>query len=85
VPLVQADAGRKARDVDGFVADLGNRVGVLRPIVHRPMCNACHGPSERLDAAVRAALQVRYPADRATGFRDGEIRGWFWVELAKLP
>ena len=25
----------------------------------------------------------RYPRDRAVGFTNGEIRGWFWVELSK--
>ena len=39
-PLVKANAGRQARSVEGFVADLGNRVGVLRPIAERPVCAA---------------------------------------------
>ena len=82
-PLVAANAGRQARDVDGFVVDLGDAVGVLRPIAHQPICASCHGPADRLDPGVRSALKVRYPADRAIGFRRGEIRGWFWVEMPK--
>ena len=82
-PLVEANAGRLARDVGGFAVDLGNAVGVLRPIAQRPMCASCHGPAERLDPGVVAALGDRYPKDRATGFEEGEIRGWFWVELPK--
>ena len=82
--LVQNNAGRYARDVDGYAVDLGDAVGVLRPIAHRPLCNSCHGPATRLDPVVRDALKERYPADRATGFRVGEIRGWFWVEMPKL-
>ena len=35
-PLVKANAGRQAKSVDGFVVDLGDRVGVLRPIAERP-------------------------------------------------
>ena len=40
------------------------------------------GPSDRLTAdkfitAVRAELKDRYPADRAVGFNDGDIRGWY--------
>ena len=42
-PLVKANAGRQAKSVDGFVVDLGDRVGVLRPIAERPMCAGCHG------------------------------------------
>jgi Protein of unknown function (DUF3365) len=82
-PLVKANAGRLARDVDGFAVDLGNTVGVLRPIAQRPMCASCHGSAEKITPLVRAALEDRYPADRATGFREGEIRGWFWVEVPK--
>ncbi len=82
-PLVTANAGRQAKGVDGFVVDLGDRVGVLRPIAERPMCAGCHGPADKLSAGVLPVLADRYPLDRAVGFRDGEIRGWFWVEMPK--
>jgi hypothetical protein len=42
-----------------------------------------HGPADKLSPAVLGALTDRYPLDRAVGFRDGEIRGWFWVEMPK--
>jgi Protein of unknown function (DUF3365) len=83
--LVKAHAGRSARSVDGFAVDLGDKIGVLRPMALRPMCVGCHGPEERLAPAVKAVLKDRYPADRATGFTEGEIRGWFWVEMPKRP
>jgi hypothetical protein len=82
-PLVKANAGRQAKSVEGFVVDLGNRVGVLRPIAERPVCASCHGPVEKVSPQVLRVLADRYPADRAVGFRDGEIRGWFWVEMPK--
>jgi hypothetical protein len=82
-PLVAAHAGRSAREVDGLVVDLGDAVGVLRPIAQRSMCAACHGPVGKLDPGVLAALRDRYPTDRAIGFKEGEIRGWFWVEMPK--
>ena len=34
-PLVKANAGRRAQDVDGFAVDLGDKVGVIRPIAER--------------------------------------------------
>lgn len=83
--LVQSHAGKDARHAEGFAVDLGNKVGVLRPIVERPMCAGCHGPVEQLAPGVALTLKDRYPADRAVGFRDGEIRGWFWVEMPKRP
>jgi len=81
--LVKAHAGRPARSVDGFAVDLGEKVGVLRPIAQRAMCAGCHGPAERLSPGVKAVLAERYPADHAVGFTEGEIRGWFWVEMPK--
>jgi hypothetical protein len=82
-PLVKAHAGKLAHEVEGFAADLGDTVGVLRPIAHRPLCGSCHGPADQVSAAVHQALKERYPADRAIGFAEGEIRGWFWVEFPK--
>jgi hypothetical protein len=80
---VEAHAGRPARSVEGFAVDLGEKVGVLRPIGQRAMCAGCHGPAERLNSRVKVVLAERYPADRAVGFTDGKIRGWFWVEMPK--
>ena len=73
------------RRVEGFVVDLGDRIGVLRPIAEQAMCASCHGAPEQLAPGVDLVRRQRYPADRAVGFRDGEIRGWFWVEIAKRP
>jgi hypothetical protein len=81
--FVSVHAGQPAKTVKGFAVDLGDRVGVLRPIVEQPMCAGCHGPQDQVAAGVRTVLRKRYPADRALGFREGEIRGWFWVEMPK--
>lgn len=81
--LVRANAGRRTHDVEGYAVDLGPSVGVLRPIAEQPMCASCHGPADTLDPAVRKVLAERYPADKALGFAEGEIRGWFWVEVPK--
>jgi hypothetical protein len=83
--IIRANAGHMARDVDGFVVDLGKTLGVLRPISQRSICANCHGPVDSLKPGVRAAIAERYPADKAVGFRQGEIRGWFWVEIPKQP
>lgn len=83
--LVKANAGRMARDVDGFAVDLGEKVGVLRPIAQRPICASCHGSAAELSQAVRSELVERYPTDKALGFKAGEIRGWYWLEIPKHP
>jgi hypothetical protein len=82
-PLVAAHAGGRARGVDGYVVDLGDRIGVMRPIVEQPMCGGCHGTADQLAPGVTSVLRARYPSDRAIGFSDGEIRGWFWVEMPR--
>jgi len=82
-PIVAQYAGRRAADVEGFAVDLGDRVGVLRPMVERPLCQACHGDRDALDPRVRHELDDRYPRDRALFFRPGEVRGWFWAEVPK--
>lgn len=50
----------------------------MQAIVTQPMCLACHGPA--LAEPVRQALAKHYPADEATGFRVGEMRGAFIVD-----
>jgi cytochrome c551/c552 len=56
---------------------------VIRPIAQQQACAACHGPVDRISPAVRAVLAQRYPADSAVGFAEGDIRGWYWVEMPK--
>src|SRR6266508_5559432 len=74
-PIVAQYAGRRAADVEGFAVDLGDRVGVLRPMAERPLCAACHGDRDKLDPGVRRELDERYPRDTAFNFKPGELRG----------
>jgi len=85
VPIVERYADQPRAKVDGFVVDLGDRVGVLRPIRQQPICASCHGPEPTLSPGVRLRLAKRYPEDRAVGFRTGDIRGWFWVDVPRTP
>jgi hypothetical protein len=80
-PIVQRYADNPRAKVDGFVVDLGDRVGVLRPIREQPICQSCHGPERTLGPGVRVLLARRYPLDQAVGFHEGDIRGWFWAEV----
>ena len=40
----------------------------------------CHGPREEISEEVIAKLDEYYPEDAATGFAEGDLRGWIWVE-----
>jgi hypothetical protein len=64
------------------VQDLENgRTGVLFPILLKVQCLTCHGPDDKIAAEIRAELARLYPNDKATGFQEGDLRGWFWVEV----
>lgn len=57
------------------------RLGALFPIRLAAPCLACHGQADALAPGVRDALARSYPSDRATGYAEGDLRGWFWVEV----
>ncbi len=49
----------------------------MQAIPTAPPCLACHG--SELSAEVKAAIEERYPDDRATGYAVGDVRGAFVV------
>ncbi len=77
-PLVEA-----RRDTPAFLAATDGRLGVLAPIRLKATCLACHGDPAKLDPAVKAVLATGYPRDEAMGFAEGDLRGWFWIEVPK--
>lgn len=64
-----------AVDVDGK-----HVTRLIDPIRVEAPCVACHGPKETLSPAVRDVLSAKYPADEATGYSAGDLRGAFWAE-----
>lgn len=56
----------------------------LRPIVVAEPCLVCHGDPAGIPGPVREVLAARYPADRATGYAAGDLRGAVSVRVA-LP
>jgi hypothetical protein len=56
------------------------QLGGMLPIRLKAECGMCHGPKEQIAPEVLAAIEETYPEDTATGFHEGELRGWFWVE-----
>ncbi len=80
-PYTEAATGRKAQDAEMLAFDLGDRVGLIKPIGVQGFCLSCHGAE--IDSSVRVTIRKSYPDDQATGFREGDLRGYFWVELKK--
>ncbi len=48
---------------------------MMTAIPTQALCLGCHG--DQLSADVKTELEVRYPNDQATGFKEGDIRGAF--------
>jgi len=81
-PPVWADLALDDRpEAPLYFADRSGRLGTLTPIRLAASCLQCHGSDEDITPATRAALSQRYENDRATGFSEGDLRGWFWTEV----
>ncbi|MBK6511624.1 MAG: DUF3365 domain-containing protein [Haliea sp.] len=52
----------------------------MKAIPTGDVCTGCHGT--QIAAPLANALKERYPADRATGFVAGDLRGAFSVRIA---
>jgi hypothetical protein len=57
----------------------GWRLRWMRPIVLQPMCTSCHGKD--IGSDIGEVLSGLYPADQATGFEVGELRGAFTASV----
>ena len=78
LPLLEHYRGREAAAGSFRTVELGPRgTGYVEPIYLQPLCATCHG--ENIAPALREKIGADYPADEATGFRVGELRGLFWA------
>ncbi len=55
------------------------QVHLLLPIAVEAPCLACHGAKEALSGPLSAELARLYPADQATGYALGDLRGALWI------
>jgi uncharacterized protein DUF3365 len=77
-PLLDEPAAKRAADVPAVVLDLGDRVGLLRPIAVAASCLSCHGAPDRV------LPEVKLAADGGpTAYAEGDLRGFFWAEAPK--
>src|SRR5690606_986701 len=81
---VERAAAIPMSEVQPLVVDLGDRVGVMRPMPTLGLCVNCHGPETQIAPDVQETIAALYPGDRATGFREGDLRGWMWAEVPKV-
>lgn len=80
------DGGDAAGDQVAVIRDglpEGVALRMMRGIATQEGCLACHGSA--VAPEVRDAIAARYPADGATGFAVGDLRGALWVEVPAAP
>lgn len=51
--------------------------GILKPIKTMPLCLKCHG--EKISPKIQNKLKELYPHDKATGYKNNQIRGFFYA------
>lgn len=68
------------RDQPAFVTLSDGRAAALLPIKLKAQCLMCHGQVDEIPQEIKTQLATLYPSDNATGFNEGDLRGWFWVE-----
>ena len=66
-------AGAAPEELEHFAPAIDGGARFMTAIVMQSPCLACHG--DNIAEPVRQALRDRYPADAATGFAVGELRG----------
>ncbi|PAY17372.1 cytochrome c family protein [Rhodopirellula sp. SM50] len=67
-------------DTPVFAVLSDDSAAALLPIKLQSQCLLCHGPEEQILPEIKQKLAQLYPDDRATGFNEGELRGWFWIK-----
>jgi len=66
---------------NAYLAAPDGTLGVLLPIRLQNACLTCHGEPETIAVDVRTTIQDLYPGDGAMGFEQGDLRGYFWIEV----
>jgi len=60
----------------------GKEYRYMKALPTQQVCLACHGPSEKITPEVAERLHTLYPADKATGYSIGQIRGAITIRKA---
>ena len=61
-----------------------NSYKVYKPIfINKGVCLLCHGDEKARDKEAYKLIKQKYPKDRAIGYKKGDFRGAFVVEIVK--
>jgi len=64
-----------------MMVEEGDTTRVYKPLVAKAVCLKCHGTN--IDPKIAEALKSSYPHDKATGFKEGDLRGVIVAEIKK--
>jgi len=63
------------------VVKVGETTRIYKPLVTKKVCLKCHGSD--LSPKIAEAIKSAYPNDKATGFKEGDLRGVIVAEIKK--
>ena len=55
----------------------------IAPIKLKSQCITCHGSNDFVTAEIKAKLKIHYPEDKATGYKEGDLRGAWSIIFPK--
>ena len=80
-PQWSSELTEELTDTPQFLSLSNGHSAALLPIKLQAQCVMCHGPEDQIIPEVKSELAKVYPDDQAIGFQEGELRGWFWIEM----
>lgn len=84
--LKMMDEAHGRKETIGPVLDVHENGAIYyyHPILIQPLCLSCHGtPGKELNEATFNAIKSKYPKDKAMGFKEGDFRGMWSVQLVQ--
>jgi hypothetical protein len=71
-------------EVKSITVQMGNETEFYYPIVTNSMCLKCHGTiGKELETLTLSKIKELYPTDKATGYKENEVRGIWSIVLNK--
>lgn len=71
-------------EAEGQLSYVNDSVYYYYPIVTNTMCLQCHGSTDQIAKKTMAGIHQLYPADKAIGYKENEVRGIWSIKYKKL-
>ena len=75
---------KNKQPLENVVLEASGNIHYFKPIILQRMCTNCHGiTGSDIQTGVIEEIRKRYPADMATGFREGDLRGMWHIRFPR--